>query len=193
MARPREFNEQEAVADALDLFWRRGYAATSTRELTAELGINPSSLYRTFGDKQQLYLRALDAYAQRETVELHRCLAGDGPVREVLRRWLLDVVDALAGDREGKGCMMVNALTELGGHDPDATARAEAAFAGLKQALAATIRRGQREGDLPDALQADTVAAFLLNTLLGLRVQARGTTDPNELAAVVDIAMQVLD
>jgi len=193
MARPREFDEQEAITAALGVFWRRGYAATSTRELTAELGINPSSLYRTFGDKQQLYLRALDTYAQRGTVELHRSMAREGPVRDVLRRWLLDVVDALGGDRERKGCMMVNALTELGGHDPDATARAQAAFAGLKQALAATIRRGQREGDLSDTLQADTIASFLLNTLLGLRVQARGATDPNELASVVDVAMQVLD
>ena len=95
MPRPREFDEQDAVARATELFHRRGYHATSTRDLGEALALNPSSLYRAFGDKHALFLRALDHYQQCESARCAAALEVDRPVRAVLRDWLCAGFDAM--------------------------------------------------------------------------------------------------
>jgi TetR/AcrR family transcriptional repressor of nem operon len=93
MARPRQFDEQDAVARATDLFWRRGYNATSVRDLGDELKLTPSSLYRTFVDKHTLFLRTLDYYRATESAQAEQRLGADGrPIRQVLRDWRLWLV-----------------------------------------------------------------------------------------------------
>src|SRR3954465_1947470 len=97
MARPRQFDEQEAVAQATYLFWRRGYNATSVRDLGAELHLTPTSLYRTFEDKHTLFLRALAHSRASESAQARERLATAGrPVRDTLRDWLLWLVGCTA-------------------------------------------------------------------------------------------------
>src|SRR5690349_18412495 len=104
MARPRQFDEQDAVTRATGLFWRRGYNATSVRDLGAELELTPSSLYRTFTDKHTLFLRALDHYRATDSAEAEQRLDATGrPVREVLRDWMLWLVSCPSDGEAGRG------------------------------------------------------------------------------------------
>jgi TetR/AcrR family transcriptional repressor of nem operon len=187
--RPREFDEQDAVARATDLFHRRGYHATSTRDLGEALALNPSSLYRAFGDKHALFLRALDYYQACESARCAAALEYDRPVRVVLRDWLYLMIETT----DTAGCFLVNTAIELGTGDPETARRVDAAFEGTTDAIAALLRRGITAGELPADLDADATADLLFTTLAGLRVRHRAGHDSRKLRAAVDRALRILD
>ncbi|TYK44011.1 TetR/AcrR family transcriptional regulator [Actinomadura decatromicini] len=193
MARPRQFDEHEAVARATDLFWHRGYTATSVRDLGAELHLTPSSLYRTFEDKHTLFLRALDHYRATESLQAKERLAvTDRPVRETLRDWLLWLVGCAADAEPGPGCLVVNTATELGTSDAEIRARTEAAFEVTRSALRSLLDEGRRSGELPPDLDLDAAVELLFTTVLGLRVRERAGHDAGRLAAAIDFAIGAL-
>ncbi|RJL27133.1 TetR/AcrR family transcriptional regulator [Bailinhaonella thermotolerans] len=188
MARPREFDEHDVVAKATDLFWCRGYHATSVRDLGAGLGLRQSSLYRTFGDKRALFLRALDHYRATESAQAEELLNAPGPSLRVLREWLLWMV----GHEPGRGCLVVNTATELGAADPGVQERTEAAFEVTRRTLASLLRRGVADGDLPAALDVDGAVELLFTAVLGLRVRERAGHDPRRLAEAIDFTLRTL-
>lgn len=192
MARPREFNEEDALRRAMEVFWRRGYAATSVRELGTELGLQQSSLYAAFGDKHTLFLRALDHYLVTESATAHRRLSTGGHPQQVLRAWLMDSIDTLCRDPDAKGCFMVNTATELAAGDAEAGDRVREAFAGIRNAVRDLLRRGQRDGLLDGGLDVDGVSALLTTTMLGLRVQGRAGADRADLAAAGRTALALV-
>ncbi|SHN47660.1 TetR/AcrR family transcriptional regulator [Cryptosporangium aurantiacum] len=193
MARPRQFDEQDAVSTATDVFWRRGYHATSVRDLGAELHLTPSSLYRTFTDKHTLFLRALDHYRATETVQAQRLLASTGrPIREVLREWMVWLVTCQSGEEPGRGCFVVNTTTELGGGDVEVRRRIEASFEVTRESLRSLLQEGRRTGQLSDGLDIDAAVEMLFTTVLGLRVRERAGHDVAHLTTAIDYALQAL-
>ncbi|GAA3168274.1 TetR/AcrR family transcriptional regulator [Nonomuraea roseoviolacea subsp. carminata] len=188
MARPREFDERDVVARAARLFWRRGYNATSVRDLGAELSLKQSSLYRTFTDKRTLFLRALDHYRATDSTQAEEQLNAPGPSLEILRAWLIWMISHDAG----LGCFVVNTAAELGTTDPEVQERTEAAFEVTRTTLASLLRRGVRDGDLPAALDVDAAVESLFTTVLGLRVRERAGHDPERLATAIDFAIGAL-
>ncbi|MEV5574784.1 TetR/AcrR family transcriptional regulator [Spirillospora sp. NPDC052269] len=194
MARPRQFDEQDAVVTATDLFWRRGYNATSVRDLGAELKLTPSSLYRTFTDKHTLFLRALDHYRATDSAEAERRLDAAGrPVREVLRDWMLWLVSCPSDGEPGRGCFVVNTATELGTADAEIRERTEAAFEVTRQAVRSLLLEGRGSGELPADLDVDASVELLFTTVLGLRVRERAGHAPERLATTIDAAIKTLD
>ena len=193
MARPRQFDEQNAVTSATELFWRRGYHATSVRDLGDELRLTPSSLYRTFTDKHTLFLRALDHYRSTESAEARQRLdATERPVREVLREWMLWLVTCPADGRSGRGCFVVNTATELGTADEKVRRRTEAAFEVTRQALRSALAAGRDRGELSADLDLDDAVELLFTTVLGLRVRERAGHDIDRLTAAIDLTIRAL-
>ncbi|MDQ0904536.1 TetR/AcrR family transcriptional repressor of nem operon [Streptomyces canus] len=193
MARPRQFDEQDAVARATDLFWRRGYNATSVRDLGDELKLTPSSLYRTFVDKHTLFLRTLDHYRATESAQAEQRLGADGrPIRHVLRDWMLWLVTGPADGEPGRGCFVVNTATELGTTDDEVRQRTEDAFEVTRQALRSLLREGRHLGELPTDLDVDDAVELLFTTVLGLRVRERAGHDSARLATAIDVAIQAM-
>ncbi|MGA5895225.1 TetR/AcrR family transcriptional regulator [Streptomyces venetus] len=193
MARPRQFDEQNAVTSATELFWRRGYHATSVRDLGDELKLTPSSLYRTFTDKHTLFLRALDHYRATESTQARQRLdASDRPVREVLREWMLWLVTCPADGTTGRGCFVVNTATELGTTDDQVHERTEAAFTVTRQALHAVLAEGRERGELSADLDIDGAVELLFTTVLGLRVRERAGHDLERLTTAIDLAIRAL-
>ncbi len=192
MGRPREFNEADVVDQAMDVFWRRGYAATSVRDLTEATGIAPSALYRTWGDKHGLFLKTIDRYAQMRAEGFERALGRDGNALEILRAWIVDMVKQISDDPDGKGCLMVNTVAELGVGDPDAVIRARSAFEALRDAIADLIDRGVARGDITRGVDVRATSELLLSTVLGLRIRARAGDAHDCLDEVVDAALAPL-
>ncbi|MFC5181222.1 TetR/AcrR family transcriptional regulator [Actinomadura harenae] len=193
MARPRQFDEDHAVVKATDLFWRRGYNATSVRDLGAELNLTPSSLYRTFTDKHTLFLRVLDHYRATESAQAERWLESDGrPVRHVLRDWMLWLVSCPPDAEPGRGCFVVNTATELGVTDAQVAERTEAAFEVTRQALRSLLVEGRSKGELSTDLDIDAAVELLFTTVLGLRVRERADHDHARLTMAIDAAIRVL-
>ncbi|MDX3234033.1 TetR/AcrR family transcriptional regulator [Streptomyces sp. ME19-01-6] len=193
MARPRQFDEKNAVTSATELFWRRGYHATSVRDLGDELKLTPSSLYRTFTDKHTLFLRALDHYRATESTEARQRLdAADHPVREVLREWMLWLVTCPADGTPGRGCFVVNTAAELGTTDEEVRQRTEAAFEVTRQALRSVLAEGRDRGELSAGLDIDDAMELLFTTVLGLRVRERAGHDIERLTTAIDLAIRAL-
>lgn len=193
MGRPRQFDENDAVSSATRLFWRRGYHATSVRDLGDELQLKPSSLYRTFTDKHTLFLRALDHYRATESAEAEQRLdVADRPVPEVLREWMLWLVTCPSGGQPGRGCFVVNTTTELGTGDEAVHRRTEAAFEVTRQALRTALTVGRDRGELAAGLDVDAGVELLFTTVLGLRVRERAGHDRERLIATIDHAIRSL-
>jgi TetR/AcrR family transcriptional repressor of nem operon len=190
--RPREFDEDDVVARATDLFWRRGYHATSVRDLGEALGLSASSLYRTFGDKHALFLRALDHYRATDSAEARDHLLRPGPAPDVLRDWLIRMVDLPEEGAAARGCFVVNTATELGADDPAVDERTQAAFGVTRETLQEVLQRGRRDGELRTDLDVAATAESLFTLVLGLRVRARAGHGRAELEGVIDTMVRSL-
>lgn len=171
----------------MDAFWRHGYEATSTRDLTERTGLGASSLYHAFGDKRGLYLAALQRYYDRSTAQQLDLLRRPGPVRDRLRALMTSAIDAdlPAGDT-ATGCFAINAAIDRGAADPEIDAQLRRHFDTVAEALRETVTRGQRAGELAADRDADTLARQIQSTYYGLRVLAPVQRDRDALLGIVD-------
>jgi TetR/AcrR family transcriptional repressor of nem operon len=193
MARPKEFDPDQALDAALDLFWRRGYEATSMADLTEHLGIGRASLYATFGSKHELYLKALDRYVRSRDPDPVAMLSRPGPALALVRALVERYAEEAALDDEGRGCMVVNAAAELVPEDASVTRRVEANWSTIETALAAALTRAQAQGELSADRDPRSIARFLLIVLQGLRLVGKGSTDPDRLRDAAREALIVLE
>ncbi len=201
MARPRSFDEDEAVERAMLLFWRRGYEGTSVRDLGDGLGLRPGSLYAAFGDKQSLFHRALDRYCDGQGTGLLATVEGDGPLLPRLRALLLGVADAnrrahdrLAEDQPGAppGCLMIGTAMDLVPDDVEATRRVRSTFDVIEHALQVALARAVTTGELPAGTDAAAAAGFLTTFLQGLQVVSTADPGHDRIGASVDLALAAL-
>ncbi|GAA4151094.1 TetR/AcrR family transcriptional regulator [Actinomadura keratinilytica] len=192
MGRTREFDVDAAVADAMDLFWRRGYAATSIQDLVAATGVGRGSLYAAFGSKDGLYEAALRRYAEESLGCMRQRLERAAPVRTVLRDLLLELVDETVADPERRGCLMTNTAVERLPGDPLAGRVVGRALDLLAELVEAALRRGRERGELPADADVTALADFVVTTVQGLRVQGKAGADRRRLVAVVDTALRAL-
>ncbi|TDD37517.1 TetR family transcriptional regulator [Actinomadura sp. KC06] len=192
--RPRSFDDGQVAAEALELFWRRGYAATSLRDLKDELGVLPGSLYAAFGDKHGLFLRALERYvdaAREQAAELSGDGAGDGAVLPRIRALLLSVLEG-ARATPGRGCMLGNTAAELLPADETAARLVHDGFGALETGLAQALQIAQRSGEVRPDVDCGAQARLLLALMQGLHVVARAEPTPHRLADAIDAALAPL-
>ncbi|MFD1935661.1 MULTISPECIES: TetR/AcrR family transcriptional regulator [Nonomuraea] len=192
MARTREFDTDAVIDEAVGVFWRKGYAATSVQDLVEATGIGRGSLYAAFGSKEGLYEAALTRYAERSSAELIARMESAAPVHEVLRDVLLHLVDATVADPERRGCLITNTVTERLPGDPVAARVAGGALDRNAMALTALLRGARARGELPPDADVTAMADFVMTTIQGLRVQGKAGADRRRLVAVVDLALSVL-
>ncbi|WP_067794953.1 TetR/AcrR family transcriptional regulator [Actinomadura formosensis] len=191
MGRPRKFEERRAVEAAMRAFWADGYEATSTQGLCGATGLGRSSIYNTFASKRDLFVKALTHYMDYRAARL-AALMEDGakPVRERLRtvlEW------AAAPDEEDpSGCLVVNATVEFGQHDPDIAARLEQHRRRRFDVLRAAIEDGMRAGEIDGSRDAGALAHFVISTVSGIQVAARGGADRATLQSIADTALNAL-
>lgn len=193
MARHKEFDRDEVLQRAMEVFWSRGYEAASIQDLVEHMGINRQSLYDTFGDKHALYLQALDRYREVETRKLFELLEQRGSVRKALRQLFGEVVVRSLCDGERRGCFMVNATSELASRCKATAARTCSNMDAMENAFYRALVRGKKEGELKGVRDHRAVARFLYCNLQGLVLMAKATQDRKRLEDVVKVTLSVLD
>jgi len=191
MARHKEFDRDEALHKAMEVFWSRGYEAASIQDLVRRMGINRQSLYDTFGDKHALYLAALDRYRTVEGRRLIALLERPGSVKKSLRQLFGEVVERALCDRERRGCFMGNATSELAGRCKETAIRTCSNMATMEQAFYRALLRGKQEGEIKGDPRA--VACFFNCMLQGLVLMAKARPDRKTLNDVVRVTLSVLD
>ncbi|MEU5420927.1 TetR/AcrR family transcriptional regulator [Streptomyces sp. NPDC001407] len=186
MGRPKQFDPDMVIDQAMDVFWRKGYGATTPQDLVDETGIGKGSLYHAFGSKHALFARALERYRDTQAAALVELLGGSGPVRDRLRAGLEALVEIDLGDPGRRGCFGVNTATELGGVDAEATELVRRMFERTEGAFRAALEEGQRSGEIGGRLDVHAAASLLLATVIGMRVIARTAEGPERLRRVID-------
>ncbi|MGW7585426.1 TetR/AcrR family transcriptional regulator [Kitasatospora sp. NPDC054768] len=192
MARTKEFDPDAALQAALELFWRRGYEATSMADLVERLGIARASIYATFGSKRELYLRALERYCEQSDSARLLDLSRPGPalpaVRALVRRY------AVTDEEEGRrGCFVTNTAVELAPHDPAASRRVEASLDRLETLLTAALARAAAQGELPAGRDPRTLARMLVVLLQGIRVVGKTADGAPRARDAAEQALALLD
>jgi AcrR family transcriptional regulator len=178
--RPRQFDVDDALARALDLFWRNGYRTTTTRELEAGLGITQSSLYHAFGSKARLLDAVLDRYQAAVERSLLQPLRSDPDGLAGLVTFFRDVGAWMAVD--GRGCLMVNLMAEEAPDDPAIADRTRTHRDRVRAALRTAIARACPAAD---RRTVDQRADLLLAATLGVNIAARSGALPAELSRIV--------
>ncbi|AVO57187.1 TetR/AcrR family transcriptional regulator [Pseudomonas chlororaphis] len=192
--RAKEFEPDEVADSAMQVFWQRGYAATSIQDLVEGTGLSRSSLYNAFESKNGLYQQALRRYHQltQANVDL---LSQSEPAAALVRQLLMRIVEDEMGDPRQRGCLVANATLELAAQDPAVAALVSQNFLRLENALEQLLIRGQQEGTLAPDKKPRALARFIVNTIQGMRVVSKGSP-PQErrerLMNVLEIALEAL-
>ena len=193
MARPQTFEEQEVLDKAMQVFWAKGYEATSVDDLIQATGLARQSMYNTFGNKHAFYLSALEHYQQILGARMLGTVKGAPSVKDAFRRLFDQVVSDAVSDKTRPGCMMVNAATELASRDPEVCHLTKEAEAAKERVFAQMIHDAQARGEVSQDKDPDMLAKFLYNTVLGLRVRATRRPTKEELEPIVEATLSLLD
>lgn len=190
MARSKEFDEHVVLEKAMEQFWEKGYEKTSMSDLVAHMGIHRKSLYDTFGDKQALYLSAIDCYVQRSKERLAYVTAHAGTAKQAIQGIFEHMIDSGADNLHG--CFLVNAATETAADNADVRTKMEQAFAQTEHLLEDLICQGQQAGEFRTDYTAADMASFVHNTMLGIRVQARTLASRENMRRMAAMCLEML-
>ncbi|MFG3141865.1 TetR/AcrR family transcriptional regulator [Streptomyces sp. NPDC048211] len=193
MARTKEFDPDAALQSALELFWRRGYEATSVADLVEHLGIGRASIYATFGGKNELYLKAMDRYAEMRDPLLLAELSQAGPALPAVRAVVRRFAEEAASPDGVNGCFVTNTAAELAPHDPAAARRVEISWERLEAPLHSALVRAQAQGELPGGRDPRALARMLLVLMQGIRVVGKASNDPARVRDAAEQALALLD
>jgi TetR/AcrR family transcriptional repressor of nem operon len=198
MARLKAFDEDRAIDLAVDCFWAHGFEATSVRDLAEAMGIGGASLYNAYGDKRELFARALERYANRSMRErISRIEARFAP-KQAIGAFLAEIIDRSVKDPDCKGCLLVNTALDVGPHDSGIGGLVDGYLGEIRAFFRRSLEAAQRGGQVPRRLDADVVSAHLLGIVLGIRVLARTGTRSTAakrrlLESVAQPALALLD
>lgn len=186
--RPRSFDREQALERAMEVFWRKGYEATSIHDLTDAMGINPPSLYAAFGDKEKLYLEAVEKYMDCRREKATCAFAEEATARASIERVLRDAANELSRPGSPKGCMLT--LSAAHCDSPELQHELASRRAAMKRRLRDRIDRGVTEGDVPSGTDTAALADFYGAIFAGMAMQARDGVGRKSLLATVDNAMR---
>jgi AcrR family transcriptional regulator len=186
--RPRSFDRDRALERAMHVFWKRGYEATSLNDLTRAMRINPPSLYAAFGDKEHLYLEALERYQRSRLESVAKWLDEEPTAKAAVGRLLTEAAALLVRSGAPRGSMLV--LSAMNCSDASLQSELAQRRANGRAILKARIDRGVREGELPPGTDSAALTDFYVTVFQGMSIQARDGATRKRLLATARAAMR---
>lgn len=163
MARPKEFSPDEALLKAIQVFWSKGFAATSMEDLVQAMGINRASLYNAFGNKHTLYMKALETYRDSVLLPPMRLFAESG-----------DMLAGLAKFQDEAGCFLLGCMSELSAHDSDVDSFVASSIGAMRELVRDGVARERAAGRWAGVQNDDEAASLVLTCLIGMRALGKG-------------------
>jgi AcrR family transcriptional regulator len=186
--RPRGFCVEQALERALHVFWQKGFEGTSLSDLTRAMGINRPSLYAAYGNKETLFRKALDRYAQDGAAFLGRCLA-QPTARAVVEQLLVSAAEGLTCPENPNGCLMVRCALSTGAEGDGIRLELARRRADGETRLCRRLKRAQAEGDLTPTAHPADLARYVMTVHQGMSVQAAGGASRAQLRRVARTAL----
>lgn len=192
MARTKVFDEEIVLNKAVNLFWQKGYNATSAQDLVDELGISRSSLYDTYGDKYQLFKNSLLQYRKKFSGAMIEMINKSDDFEKTLKDIFQYLVIESLQDRFSKGCFMVNSSVELAPHNLEIAKIVNDNMQDVEDALCILIEKGQEAGLFSKSHDARSLARFVFNAISGLRVASKSGADKKVFDDIVKVTLSAL-
>jgi AcrR family transcriptional regulator len=187
--RPRSFDRDAALDAAMQVFWEKGYEATSISDLTEVMGINPPSLYAAFGDKERLFMEAIERYAQARGTSCPYC--EEPTAREAIERLLTFMATELTETQHPRGCLMMMAAVTSSNTSTQLQKALADMRTGSRDRMKERIKRGVADGDVPAGTDAGGLADFYSSVMTGMSMQARDGATRKSLLGTVERAMSI--
>jgi len=190
MARPAQFDRDQAVVQAMSAFWKSGFQGTPVSELVKVTGLKPGSLYGAFGNKRTLFLMAIDVYFESLFRKIQNILRADKPPLDTIN----DFFDQLVADcsARSKGCLLVNTLTEMPVEDHEVQQLVAAMFDRIKLEFVYILNKAQRAGDIPRHQDVEALARMLVTGIYGLRLYSKTDRNRENLRSIVRNLLRIL-
>jgi TetR/AcrR family transcriptional regulator, transcriptional repressor for nem operon len=193
MARTKDFDENEVLSKAIQLFWHKGYKGTSMQDLVDGLGISRSSLYDTYTDKHTLFMKALESYQNSGANNIQKIITDSGSAKEIIKKLLQLSIFDLLGDKQHKGCFMVNAEVEVAPHDQEVNSMVCKNDQQMEEAFYQVIQKGKDSGEIKNQQDARALARFFFNAVKGMHVTAKSTVDKSIFNDIINLTVSILD
>ena len=190
--RPRTFSDEVVLDTLIQLFWEQGFEATSMSDIVAATGLSKSSLYNTFGSKDELFETALNRYVDHRAGIVNEVLQnGQGGLADIETLFDALLAEVLVMD-DHRGCLAINTSTELGGRDETVVAVTARFRSIMRTGLEATLRRAAEQGEI-DAARVDSYVGVLLSFIIGMAVIVRSGAENEEIVNQIDAARSVVE
>lgn len=193
MPRPKEFIPDEALEKAMQVFWHKGYEATSMEDLLSAMDLNRGSLYDTFGDKRQLFLKVLDRYCTTVVGSKFSLLDQPGPALPTLRRFITGMIEGALADPQRRGCLIANTVMELSPHEKDIAGTLRQAQKMAEDTFFRVLVRAKQQGELNNQKNPRTLACFLTTMMQGTIVMIKAGAPAEAVNQTVETAFSILD
>lgn len=193
MPRPREFDPNEALVKAMEVFWLKGYCATSLDDLEAKMGLKRQSIYCAFGDKRSLFIKALKFYGEQALVFIKEQLNRSGSPKQAVYETVHRLARGSLINGERCGCFFANIALELADRDSEVSDVVKYMFERLEDYFTETIERGQNCGEISPQHSSRLLAKFIINSINGLRILEKTQPSPEEIEDLVRITLSVLE
>jgi len=191
--RPRAYDADAALARVMDTFWEAGYAATSLDDLSTATGMNRPSLYAAFGDKQALYMRALERYRAASREAMKDVLALDQPLRQALRRFYAAALTIyLSGEKAARGCFLIGTAVTEAVANPEVRTLFADSIRRLDETFEARIRFACDRGELKPEANPAALAKLASAVLHTLAIRSRAGEPREALEATVEAALDLI-
>lgn len=192
MGRPREFDAETALDQAMEVFWRHGYEGATIAQLTEAMGINPPSLYACFGNKEGLLKAALDRYTKLRNVWMDGVVSAP-TAREVAERMLMGIADKQTDPANPPGCLLVQGGIACGSGSENVPFELAARRAQNEDQLRDRFVRAKAEGDLKPGSDPAALARYVSAVSVGMGVMASSGADREALRQVANVAVQAIE
>ncbi|WMC10695.1 TetR/AcrR family transcriptional regulator [Oceanimonas pelagia] len=186
MVSQAKYDRAQAIRQATELFWARGFHATSMRTIQAAIDMRPGSIYASFGSKEGLFQEALTHYACSSRARLAACVDKAPSPLEGLRGFVIEVVIECRETAPSGMCMLVKTIAELTSEHADLLALARQLLKEMEAAFAGVLRQAQVEGEIDAAKSPEHMARYLQMQLMGLRAYARANEGDELIRAMID-------
>lgn len=190
--RPLEFDPDIALGLATDVFWRQGYENTSVQDLLLAMDLSKSSLYQTFGSKQELFERCLDRYGDTMVASLRKLLGQSASGLDFIRAFLETVIEEARGVCEARGCLVLNTASEFARRDPRISRAVSQNLDRFHALMREAVLRAQREGGIAADRDATMLAGFLINSMSGLKTLSKAGVGEARLRGIIDLTLKAL-
>ena len=188
MPRHEQFDTDDVLMRAMNLFWRQGYRATSMTDLAKVMGLGRASIYSEFGNKHGLFVRALRHYDKVWRENWLADLTKSSSPREAILDVFEAAIDACLADGSRDGCLLINTALELSPHDPEVADIVTRAFTEMEAFFRTSVERGKALGEIRDTVAEERTASALLGLFIGLRVLVRSRPEEPLLRSIMQQA-----